>query len=62
MRAQVLCTAVPGIALLSGGQCDETACANPAALNERPATWRLTFLFGWAVVDDALRTWHDDPT
>jgi fructose-bisphosphate aldolase, class I len=55
--------AVPGIAFLSGGQSNEQACANLAAINAQPAAgctppWRLTFSFGRALVSDALRTWH----
>ena len=54
---------VPGIAFLSGGQSNEQACANLAAINAQAATggtppWRLTFSFGRALVSDALRTWH----
>lgn len=52
---------VPGIAFLSGGQSNERACANLAEINQIAATtgapWRLTFSFGRALVDDALRTW-----
>jgi len=55
--------AVPGIAFLSGGQSNERACANLAAINaqaaaDESAPWRLTFSFGRALVNDALRTWH----
>ena len=55
--------AVPGIAFLSGGQSNEQACANLAAINAQAAAagtppWRLTFSFGRALVSDALRTWH----
>jgi fructose-bisphosphate aldolase, class I len=55
--------AVPGIAFLSGGQSNERACANLAAINAQAAAdgsapWRLTFSFGRALVNDALRTWH----
>lgn len=58
--------AVPGIAFLSGGQSNERACANLEAINllahaEGGAPWRLTFSFGRALVDDALRTWRGDP-
>lgn len=53
---------VPGIAFLSGGQSNEQACANLAAISARAAAdgppWRLTFSFGRALVSDALRTWH----
>jgi fructose-bisphosphate aldolase, class I len=55
--------AVPGIAFLSGGQSNERACRNLAAINARAAAddsapWRLTFSFGRALVNDALRTWR----
>jgi fructose-bisphosphate aldolase, class I len=55
--------AVPGIAFLSGGQSNERACGNLAAINAQAATddsapWRLTFSFGRALVNDALRTWR----
>jgi fructose-bisphosphate aldolase class I len=57
--------AVPGIAFLSGGQSNERACANLEAMNRQAmedggAPWRLTFSFGRALVDDALRTWQGD--
>lgn len=53
---------VPGIAFLSGGQTNEVACANLAAINREAQTsgagsWRLTFSFGRALVSDALRAW-----
>ncbi|HUY52699.1 MAG TPA: class I fructose-bisphosphate aldolase [Streptosporangiaceae bacterium] len=55
--------AVPGVAFLSGGQSNEQACANLAAINAQAAAggappWRLTFSFGRALVSDALRAWH----
>jgi fructose-bisphosphate aldolase, class I len=57
--------AVPGIAFLSGGQSNERACANLAAINaaagEGGAPWRLTYSFGRALVSDALHTWRGDP-
>lgn len=58
---------VPGIAFLSGGQSNDRACENLAAINAeartRPdAPWRLTFSFGRALVDGVLRTWRGDPT
>ncbi|MGH9076240.1 MAG: class I fructose-bisphosphate aldolase [Acidimicrobiales bacterium] len=57
--------ALPGVAFLSGGQSNERACANLEAVNRAAegrddAPWRLTFSFGRALVDDALRTWHGD--
>lgn len=58
--------AVPGIAFLSGGQSNDQACANLAAINAQASAdgappWRLTFSFGRALVSDALRTWHGVP-
>lgn len=58
--------AVPGIAFLSGGQSNERACANLAAINARAAAdggapWRLTFSFGRPLVEDALRAWRGVP-
>jgi fructose-bisphosphate aldolase class I len=55
--------AVPGVAFLSGGQSNQAASSNLRAINERAvgladAPWRLTFSFGRALVDDALRTWR----
>ncbi len=57
---------VPGIAFLSGGQTNEGACANLAAIRAQAAlrddvAWHVTFSFGRALVDDALRTWQGDP-
>lgn len=64
--SSVVPAGVPGIAFLSGGQSNEQACANLTAINAAAAgldeaVWRLTFSFGRALVDDALRTWHGDP-
>lgn len=58
--------AVPGIAFLSGGQSNEVACANLAAINaaaagDGGAPWRLTYSFGRALVSDALHAWRGDP-
>jgi fructose-bisphosphate aldolase class I len=57
---------VPGIAFLSGGQSNEEACRNLRAINEQAAEpgnapWRLTFSFGRALVNDALRIWAGQP-
>ena len=52
--------AVPGVAFLSGGQAPELATAHLNAMNTRAggrASWRLTFSFGRALQDPALRTW-----
>jgi fructose-bisphosphate aldolase, class I len=58
--------AVPGIAFLSGGQSNERACSNLAAINaaaagDGGAPWRLTYSFGRALVSDALHAWRGDP-
>lgn len=54
--------AVPGIAFLSGGQGPETATAHLEAMNALgPHPWELTFSFGRALVDPALRAWAGDP-
>ncbi len=57
---------VPGIVFLSGGQSNERACRNLAAITAEAAdrndtTWRLSFSFGRALVNDALRIWQGDP-
>lgn len=50
---------VPGIAFLSGGHDNTTACRFLAALNAiaAGAPWRLTYSFGRALVSDALHAW-----
>lgn len=53
---------VPGVAFLSGGQPPEVATAHLGAmqlLGRQP--WELTFSFGRALVDPALKAWHGDP-
>jgi fructose-bisphosphate aldolase, class I len=53
--------AVPGIAFLSGGQSPELATAHLAAMVALgPHPWEITFSFGRALVDPALRAWHGD--
>lgn len=50
--------AVPGIAFLSGGQTDEEATAHLSAMNRIPGKpWPLTFSYGRALQNVALRTW-----
>ena len=49
---------VAGIALLSGGQSDEDATANLAAINAKGSLpWPITFSFGRALQDAPLRVW-----
>jgi fructose-bisphosphate aldolase class I len=50
--------AVPGIAFLSGGQSSEEATLHLALMNKAgPHPWSLTFSYGRALQDDALKTW-----
>ena len=50
--------AVPGIAFLSGGQTDEEATAHLSAINQLSGLpWPLTFSYGRALQNVALRTW-----
>ena len=49
---------VPGIAFLSGGQSDEEATAHLDAMNRiGNLPWKLTFSYGRALQDEALKTW-----
>jgi len=58
----VLPESLAGVAFLSGGQSPEVATANLAAMQKHETPWPLTFSFGRALVDPALKTWHGDPT
>jgi fructose-bisphosphate aldolase class I len=50
--------AVPGIAFLSGGQTDEEATAHLSAMNQISGKpWPMTFSYGRALQNVALRTW-----
>ena len=50
--------AVPGIAFLSGGQSPEDATLHLSLMNTLgPLPWPLTFSYGRALQDDALRAW-----
>jgi fructose-bisphosphate aldolase class I len=52
---------VPGIAFLSGGQASQVATEHLDAMNRLgPLPWTLTFSYGRALQDDALRTWGGD--
>ena len=49
---------VPGIAFLSGGQTSVEATAHLSAMNELgPHPWQLSFSYGRALQDDALKAW-----
>ena len=52
--------AVPGIVFLSGGQSDRLATAHLNAINRLPGPrpWKISFSYGRALQDAALRTWH----
>jgi fructose-bisphosphate aldolase, class I len=50
--------AVPGIAFLSGGQSAALATEHLDLMNKQgPHPWTLTFSYGRALQDDALKTW-----
>lgn len=50
--------AVPGIAFLSGGQSSQEATLHLGLMNKLgPQPWTLTFSYGRALQDDALRSW-----
>ncbi len=51
--------AVPGIAFLSGGQSSQEATLHLALMNRigAPLPWALTFSYGRALQDDALKAW-----
>ena len=52
---------VPGIAFLSGGQTAEVATLHLDLMNKRgPHPWVLTFSYGRALQDAALKTWKGD--
>ena len=56
---------VPGIAFLSGGMNDETATMNLNAINqlaqsEGGTSWHITFSYGRALQQQALKTWKGD--
>lgn len=51
-------SAVPGIAFLSGGQSEEEATAHLNAMNATgPQPWELTFSYGRALQQSALKAW-----
>jgi fructose-bisphosphate aldolase class I len=51
--------AVPGIVFLSGGQNHLAAIAHLNAMNQLdgPKPWKLSFSYGRALQDEALRAW-----
>lgn len=54
--------AVPGIVFLSGGQTDVAATKQLNAIcRAGPAPWKLSFSYGRALQDAALKTWKGSP-
>ena len=59
---QTVPTAVPGVVFLSGGQTDVVATERLNAICQGPAaTWALSFSFGRALQDAAMKTWAGSP-
>ena len=55
-------SAVPGIAFLSGGQSPTEATLHLSLMNAAgPAPWALTFSYGRALQETALRAWGGNP-
>jgi len=53
---------IPGIVFLSGGQSESQATANLNAIIKQagPYPWKLSFSFGRALQDSALKTWKGE--
>ena len=57
----VVPSAVPGIVFLSGGQSDEEATSRLNAMNRiGPHPWELSFSYGRALQQAALKAWSGD--
>jgi fructose-bisphosphate aldolase class I len=55
-------SAVPGIAFLSGGQSSPEATEHLSLMNKLgPLPWELTFSYGRALQDEALKAWSGKP-
>ena len=52
---------VPGIAFLSGGQPDEHATLHLNEMNKYDSDWNLTFSYGRALQQTALKVWSGKP-
>jgi len=48
---------VPGIAFLSGGQSNELAISHLNEMNKHNTNWNVTFSYGRALQQDALKVW-----
>ena len=53
---------LPGIVFLSGGQSDEAATAHLNAMNQYELPWALSFSYGSAMQQAALKLWAQDMT
>ena len=54
--------AVPGIAFLSGGQSSAEATEHLSLMNKLgPLPWQLSFSYGRALQDEALKVWGGKP-
>ena len=52
-------TEVAGVVFLSGGQSGDIATARLDAIcRQGPVPWRMSFSFGRALQDEAMKTWH----
>ena len=53
---------VPGIAFLSGGQSNELAISHLNEMNKHNTNWNVTFSYGRALQQDALKAWAGENT
>jgi fructose-bisphosphate aldolase class I len=53
--------AVPGIVFLSGGQTAAEATLRLSEMNRTPAPWQISFSYGRALQEEALRAWSGRP-
>src|SRR3989338_767396 len=59
---KVLAKELVGQAFLSGGQSEEEATANLDAINKKgPLPWKMSFSYGRALQNTALKTWNGKP-
>ena len=54
-------SAVPGVAFLSGGQSSAEATLHLSLMNKEKLPWNLTFSYGRALQDTALKAWGGQP-
>ena len=52
---------MPGIAFLSGGQSTTEATLHLSLMNRQPLPWAVTFSYGRALQDSALKAWGGKP-